>query len=134
MVRRHRRTNRLPLSQMGAHIRERRYAFLAIDKAEQQLDEALDDYHRRIDLLSVMARFTRFRKKGRHTLMAKCPFHIGRRYSIFTYPGAQKWYCDTCKLGGNVVRFLALAKQITLRQALRELGVRHRGKLVTQYP
>jgi len=90
MVRRHRRTNRLPLSQMGAHIRERRYAFLAIDKAEQQLDEALDDYHRRIDLLSVMARFTRFRKKGRHTLgemsfshrASVFNFHLSRRTKV----------------------------------------------------
>lgn len=63
-----------------------------------------------------------FRKEGGE-FYALCPFHQdGKRGNLRVNEAKAMWYCDICKLGGNVVNFVMRKEGMDFVSACKELG------------
>jgi hypothetical protein len=79
------------------------------------------------DLIEVVSRYIELRKSGREYIgLALChpDHHPSGRYN----QEKQKWFCDPCGRGGDVIDFVMLAEGLTFPQALRALGIDTEGE------
>lgn len=61
-----------------------------------------------------------FLKQHGNRHWAHCPFHEDKHASLCFYPDG-RWYCFSCKAGGDSVDLLAQLKNISLKKAAEEI-------------
>jgi len=62
------------------------------------------------------------RRQGR-AAAGRCPFHVDRgRPNLYVWADTRSWWCFRCNVGGDVIRFIELAENVTFREALQRLG------------
>lgn len=59
--------------------------------------------------------------RGSSRLMGKCPFHEEKTGSFVIFTNTNTYYCFGCHVHGDVIDFLMRLKNITFRDAVREL-------------
>ncbi|HEX8439915.1 DNA primase [Archangium sp.] len=89
---------------------------------EHKVEEVL----RRIDIVSLISRYTELKKAGRE-FRGRCPFHQEKTPSFYVNPDKGVYICYGCHAGGNafsfVQRYLGKNFADTVRDLARELGV-----------
>src|SRR5712692_9283356 len=56
-------------------------------------------------------------------LVGRCPFHAdGGRPNLHAFPASQTWWCFRCGIGGDVLKFVMLAEEVSFREAADRLG------------
>jgi len=62
------------------------------------------------------------RRQGR-AAAGRCPFHADRgRPNLYVWADTRSWYCFRCNVGGDVIRFIELAENVSFREAIERLG------------
>jgi len=71
----------------------------------------------------VVARYgIELRRQG-HALVGRCPFHAdGGRPNLHLFSATQSWYCFRCGSGGDVLKFVMLAEELSFREAVDRLA------------
>jgi hypothetical protein len=80
------------------------------------------------DLIEVVSRYIELRKAGReYRGLAPChpDHHPSGRYN----EEKQKWFCDPCGRGGDVIDFVMLIDGLTFTEACKTLGIDSEPKL-----
>ncbi len=85
-----------------------------IDTAALKLAHPIED---------VVARYgIELRRQG-HALVGRCPFHAdGGRPNLHLFSATQSWYCFRCGSGGDVLKFVMLAEELSFREAVDRLA------------
>ena len=82
----------------------------------------LDDVKSRLDIVEVVSGYTALTQAGRN-LKARCPFHTERTPSFVVNPERGSWRCfGACAEGGDAIRFIMKAENLTFTEALRTLA------------
>ncbi len=84
-------------------------SFPTFDTLKQQIP--LLDYLQALDWQPI-------RRLSRDRLMGLCPLHSDRKPSFLVDPNKSLFYCYSCGLGGDVIRFAELYHQVKFPQAL----------------
>ncbi len=62
------------------------------------------------------------RRQGR-TLVGRCPFHAdGGRPNLHIFGPTMTWFCFRCNAGGDVMKFVMLAENLSFREAVEHLA------------
>lgn len=80
-----------------------------------------EDIKSRNDILSVVERYIKLRKAGRH-FVGICPIHKDSRPSFTVYPENGTWHCYGCNQGGDVISFIQAVEHTDFRGAAAILG------------
>ncbi len=71
----------------------------------------------------VVARYGIELKRQGRALVGRCPFHTdGGRPNLDIYTATQTWWCFRCCAGGDVLKFVMLAKDVGFREAVDRLA------------
>ena len=73
------------------------------------------------DIVSTIGQFVELKRAG-SSWKALCPFHKEKSPSFVVTPTKGMWKCFGCGLGGDVVAFLMLVKNLTFPEVLEELA------------
>jgi len=78
----------------------------------------------------VVARYgIELRRQGR-ALVGRGPFHAdGGRPNLHAFLASQTWWCFRCGIGGDVLKFVMLAEEVSFREAADRLGAALPGRL-----
>jgi DNA primase len=92
--------------------------------------EALKQAH---PIEEVVERYgIQLRRQGR-AAVGRCPFHAdGGRPNLHVFGDTRLWWCFRCHVGGDVVRFVELAENLSFREAVERLGGGGAGKVATR--
>lgn len=62
--------------------------------------------------------------KGVGKLVGSCPWHSSRSGAcLIVWPAEGRWWCSSCRRGGDAIRLLALLEGISVHDARRRLGL-----------
>ncbi len=75
----------------------------------------------KIDILEVVGRYTKLRRRGRE-YVGLCPFHKERTPSFYVDPEKGVYHCFGCGASGNAITFLSEIEGITKGEAVRLLA------------
>src|SRR5262245_57049902 len=76
----------------------------------------------RPDIIEIVSRYTSLRRVGKE-YSGTSPCHNDRRPSLRVNADKQLWYCDPCATGGDVIRFVEVAENVSFKEALNILGM-----------
>jgi hypothetical protein len=80
---------------------------------------------RDIDISEVMSNYIELKNKGRHKL-GLCPFHNDKKLGSFVVtPFKGMWFCFTCGIGGDSIKFVSDFKRISYVEATFEIALRY---------
>ncbi|MCL6612809.1 MAG: DNA primase [Peptococcaceae bacterium] len=85
--------------------------------------DVLEDVRQQTDIVSLISEYVRLEKRGRN-YVGICPFHQERDPSFSVSPDKQIFYCFGCQTGGNAIKFLMLAENLTFVESVRRLADR----------
>lgn len=82
----------------------------------------VDEIKARLDIVSVIGRYTPLKKSGRN-YKALCPFHNEKTPSFVVFPDTQTWRCfGQCGEGGDLFNFMMKKEGCDFREALQVLA------------
>ena len=73
------------------------------------------------DIVSIIGKYVKLDKKGAN-FIGLCPFHDDKNPSMSVSPTKRVFKCFSCNTGGDVVTFVSKFKNISARDAMREIG------------
>ena len=73
------------------------------------------------DIVSIIGSYVKLDKKGANYI-GLCPFHDDKNPSMSVSPTKRVFKCFSCNTGGDVVTFVSKYKNISARDAMREIG------------
>ena len=73
------------------------------------------------DIVSIIGSYVKLDKKGAN-FIGLCPFHDDKNPSMSVSPTKRVFKCFSCNTGGDVVTFVSKYKNISARDAMREIG------------
>ena len=73
------------------------------------------------DIVSIIGSYVNLEKKGANYI-GLCPFHDDKNPSMSVSPSKRVFKCFSCNTGGDVVTFVSKFKNISIRDAMREIG------------
>jgi len=83
-----------------------------------------------VDLASyIQSRGTKLTKKGKEYI-GLCPFHDDHKPSLSVDPKKGVWYCHSCDIGGDVIKFIRLKDIIPFEEAVKRLAKETRIKTI----
>lgn len=85
--------------------------------------DIIEDVRSQTDIVNLIGEYVRLEKKGKN-YTGSCPFHSERDPSFTVSPDKQMFYCFGCHAGGNVIKFLMLAENLTFVESVRRLADR----------
>ncbi len=80
----------------------------------------IDEVRSRTDIVQVVSQRVELNKHNK----GLCPFHDEKTPSFSVNPAGQYFKCFGCGVGGDVIKFIQLYKNITFKEALTELARR----------
>lgn len=90
------------------------------------VSDLIDEIKRRVDILSLIGKYTRLTRKG-NRYWACCPFHQEKTPSFTVNVEEGFFKCFGCGLGGNAIKFIQLAENLDFSEAIdflvRELNI-----------
>ena len=85
--------------------------------------DILEDVRLQTDIVNLIGEYVRLEKRGRNYI-GVCPFHQEKDPSFSVSPEKQIFYCFGCQSGGNAMKFLMLAENLTFLESVRRLADR----------
>jgi len=83
---------------------------------EEQIEQA-----RQVSIVELTSSaISRLRKVGRNYI-GLCPFHQEKHPSFYLYPDTNSFYCFGCLSGGDVIKFVELAYNLSFKEAVEYL-------------
>ena len=77
-----------------------------------------------IDLAALIGETVSLREKGSGKLVGPCPWHSSRSGEcLVVWIDEGRWWCSSCKRGGDGVAWVAFLEGIGFRQARQRLGL-----------
>ena len=73
------------------------------------------------DIVNIISQYVKLEKKG-NNYIGLCPFHDDKNPSMSVSPQKKVFKCFSCGTGGDVVKFISKFKNISISDALREVG------------
>lgn len=73
------------------------------------------------DIVSIISSYVNLEKKGANYI-GLCPFHDDKNPSMSVSPTKRVFKCFSCNTGGDVITFVSKFKNISYRDAMREIG------------
>ena len=74
----------------------------------------------KIDLLDYAQRSIEFNKKGSEWV-AHCPLHIDKTPSLFISPSKNRFYCQSCHVGGGIISWLKTFEGLSFNGAVEKI-------------
>ncbi|MEO0113780.1 MAG: CHC2 zinc finger domain-containing protein [candidate division WOR-3 bacterium] len=101
--------NYLYLTQSNAPVENKHFSKEDIDVLKQtyKINHLFTEFFPDIQL----------RKVGKN-IVCRCPFHPDKNPSFYINPQKNLFYCFGCNLGGDVIKFVMLAKNLNFKQAI----------------
>ncbi len=87
----------------------------------KDLKEYLDDLRSNIDIVNVISRYVKLKKRGRN-YVGLCPFHDEKTPSFVVSPEKQIFHCFGCGASGDVVKFIMRIEDVDFKTAVRDLA------------
>jgi DNA primase len=87
----------------------------------EDLKEYLDKLRDNVDIVSVISRYVKLKKRGRN-YVGLCPFHDEKTPSFVVSPEKQIFHCFGCGASGDVVKFIMRIEDIDFKTAVKELA------------
>ena len=87
----------------------------------KDLKSYIDELHNKIDIVSVISRYVKLKKRGRN-FVGLCPFHDDKNPSFVVSPEKQIFHCFGCGASGDVIKFLMRIEGIDFKEAVRILA------------
>ncbi len=73
-------------------------------------------------IFDVVSRYTELKRVG-NEFRGLCPFHAEKTPSFTVNEGKSLWYCFGCGEGGDLIKFVEKAENLSFKDALTHLGV-----------
>ena len=80
-------------------------------------EEIIDEVKSANDIVDVVSQYVTLKRQGT-TYFGPCPFHREKTPSFAVTPDKQIYHCFGCGEGGNVVRFIMRAENISFKEAI----------------
>ena len=93
-------------------------------------EEIIDEVKSANDIVDVVSQYVTLKRQGT-TYFGPCPFHREKTPSFAVTPDKQIYHCFGCGEGGNVVRFIMRAENISFKEAIEFLAERAKITLPT---
>lgn len=93
-------------------------------------EEIIDEVKSANDIVDVVSQYVNLKRQGT-TFFGPCPFHREKTPSFAVTPDKQIYHCFGCGEGGNVVRFIMRAENISFKEAIEFLAERAKITLPT---
>jgi len=87
----------------------------------KDLKSYIDELHNKIDIVSVISRYVKLKKRGRN-FVGLCPFHDDKNPSFVVSPEKHILHCFGCGASGDVIKFLMRIEGIDFKEAVRILA------------
>ncbi len=87
----------------------------------KDLKEYLDDLRSNIDIVDVISRYVKLKKRGRN-YVGLCPFHDEKTPSFVVSREKQIFHCFGCGASGDVVKFIMRIEDVDFKTAVRDLA------------
>ncbi len=87
----------------------------------EDLKEYLDKLRDNVDIVSVVSRYVKLKKRGRN-FVGLCPFHDEKTPSFVVSPEKQIFHCFGCGASGDVVKFIMRIEDMDFKTALIKLA------------
>ena len=73
------------------------------------------------DIVNIVSQYVKLEKRG-NNYIGLCPFHEDKNPSMSVSPQKKVFKCFSCGTAGDVVSFVSKIKNITISEAMREVG------------
>lgn len=73
------------------------------------------------DIVNIVSQYVKLEKRG-NNYIGLCPFHDDKNPSMSVSPQKKVFKCFSCGTAGDVVTFISKIKNITISEALKEVG------------
>ena len=78
-----------------------------------QFSERVNLVEKCLNIEEIISRYANLKKADKY-YRCRCPFHDDNGESLIINPESQMFYCPVCHVGGNTLKFLAVAEKSTL--------------------
>lgn len=95
--------------------------------------ETIEQVKQRADIVDVVSEFVVLRKQGKD-FVGLCPFHDDKSPSFTVSPGKQFYYCFSCGVGGNAIKFLMELGKRPFSEVVLDLARRYQVSVQTLKP
>ncbi len=73
------------------------------------------------DIVNIISQYVNLEKRG-NNYIGLCPFHDDKNPSMSVSPQKKVFKCFSCGVAGDVISFVSKIKNITISEAMREIG------------
>ena len=87
-------------------------------------DEDIAAVREKSPIADVIGEHVQLRNAGGGNLKGLCPFHDEKSPSLSVSPAKGLFHCFGCGAGGDVIRFIERAEQVSFPEAVRRLARR----------
>ena len=95
-------------------------------------EEVINEIKAKTSILDIVSEHVDLKKRGKNHV-GFCPFHREHTPSFTVYPDSQSFYCFGCGLGGDVIKFISLIKNVDFTDSVKYLA-EHAGVKLQETP
>ncbi len=95
--------------------------------------DTIEQVRQRVDIVDVVSEHVVLRKQGKD-FVGLCPFHDDKSPSFTVSPGKQFYYCFSCGVGGNAIKFLMELGKRPFSEVVLDLARRYQVSVQTLKP
>ena len=95
-------------------------------------EEVINEIKSEISIVDIVSEYVTLKKRGKN-YVGFCPFHSEHTPSFTVYPDSQSFYCFGCGIGGDVIKFISLIKNIDFIDSVKHLA-EHAGVELPETP
>lgn len=89
---------------------------------EKYDNDALWELCSRIDLFEYASQTMDFEKRGSGSYATNCPLHRDDTPSLFITPQLNQFYCQSCHVGGGILKWLMTFENLTFPEAVKKVS------------
>lgn len=82
-----------------------------------QFSERVNFVEKCLNIEEIVSRYVNLKKADKY-YRCRCPFHDDNGESLIINPESKMFYCPVCHVGGNALKFLAMAEKTSLFDAI----------------
>ena len=86
-------------------------------------EEVINEIKSEISIVDIISEYVNLNKRGKN-YVGLCPFHSEHTPSFTVYPDSGSFYCFGCGIGGDVIKFISLIKNIDFIDSVKYLADR----------
>lgn len=90
--------------------------------------DCIEEIIKKTDIVSLVSEYTKLEHRGSH-LWGCCPFHSEKTASFHIEPEKNFFYCFSCHIGGDPVKFIMEVEHLTYPEALQTLAKKNGVKI-----